>query len=72
MVDWTPERDLLTTIVDVLNQLHATLIAVNSEGGKRPDFKAMPRPYTAIGQVERDIAYEEHLERVRQFLPNRQ
>lgn len=71
-VDWTPERDLLTTIADILNQLHATLVAVNSEKGKRPDIDPLPRPTSVVEKVEHKQIKELHNSIVAQFLPNRQ
>lgn len=70
-VDWTPERDLLTTIADILNQLHATLVAANSERGKRPDIDALPRPASVVEKVERRQIKELHNSIVAQFLPGR-
>jgi hypothetical protein len=68
LAGWTTDHDLLTTVIDVLNSLHATLVQVNSEKGQRPDVKPMPRPETAIERVEAKQAIDEHLERVRKFL----
>jgi len=68
MAGWTPERDLLTTIAEILNEMHATLIQANSEKGKRPATERMPRPWTAFEKVAAKQAYDEHKQRVRLFL----
>lgn len=68
-LDWTHERELLTLIVDVLNQLHATIIQVNSDKGKRPAIDPMPRPVTVLNKVETQQNMAAHQERVRKFLP---
>lgn len=68
MAGWTPERELLATIVDVLTELHATLIQANSEKGKRPPVQHLPRPWTVIEKVETKKAVAEHRERVKLFL----
>lgn len=67
LAGWTTDHDLLSTVVDVLNNLHATLIQVNSEKGQRPDVKPMRRPETAIDRVATRRDIEEHLDRVRKF-----
>lgn len=71
-VDWTPERDLLTTIGDILNQLHATLIAANSKNGDRPSTDPLPRPVSVVEKVERRQIIELHDDIVSKFLPGRQ
>lgn len=71
-VDWTPERDLLTTIADILNQLHATLVAVNSKKGDRPNIEPLPRPISVVEKVERKQIKEMHNDIVSKFLPGRQ
>lgn len=67
---WTPERDLLTTICDVLQQIHATLVQVNSENGQRPDVKPMVRPRGVIEKVEAKQALIDHRERVKLLTPH--
>lgn len=69
LVDWRTEHDLLTTIIDLLNNLHATLIQVNDEKGRRPDVQPMPRPHTALNKVEAKQAVQSHFELVAKFLP---
>lgn len=68
MQGWTYERELLTTVVDVLGQIHATLIQVNSENARRPVVEPMRRPKTALDRVEAKRSVAEHEERVRQWL----
>lgn len=68
-LDWTHERELLTLIVDVLNQLHATIIQANSEKGKRPAIDPMPRPVTVLNKIETQQSIAAHQERVKKFLP---
>lgn len=69
MQGWTYERELLTTIVDALGQLHATLIQVNSDNGRRPDIPMLGRPKTAIDRVEKRRAWTEHKKRVSMLIP---
>lgn len=68
MQGWTYERELLTTVVDVLGQIHATLVQVNSENGRRPVVEPLKRPRTALDRVEAKRAVAEHEQRVRQWL----
>jgi hypothetical protein len=69
LVGWRTEHDLLTTIIDLLNHLHATLIQVNDEKGRRPDVTLMPRPGTALTKVEAKKAIQQHRDLVARFLP---
>lgn len=52
MLGWTPERALLTALVEAVGDLTAITIAVNSEGGKVPDVPRMPRPVIALERVQ--------------------
>lgn len=45
---WTPERSLLTCLVDAVGYLTAVTIAVNSRNGKVPEVPRLPRPVTAL------------------------
>lgn len=65
MLGWTAELNLLATIVDVLSEMHATLIQINSEGNKRPTVVHIERPVTAIERVESKLAIVEHRRRVK-------
>lgn len=69
LVGWASEHDLLTTIIDVLNNVHATLIQVNDEKGRRPEVSPMPRPITAVTRVEAKQAIDEHRRRVAMMTP---
>lgn len=69
LAGWTTDHELLTTIIDILNHLHATLIQVNDEKGRRPDVQPMPRPITALAKVEVRQAVAHHRELVAKFLP---
>jgi hypothetical protein len=69
LVGWRTEHDLLTTIIDLLNSMHATLIQVNDEKGRRPEVHPMPRPHTALTKVEAKQAIRQHFELVSKFLP---
>lgn len=46
--------EVLTTVIDELRELHATLIAVNSRKGRRPKVTRAPRPETAVMRLEKD------------------
>lgn len=53
LVDWTPERELLTSVAESVRDLHATLLAVNSKDGKRKAPPPLPRPRTAVERARR-------------------
>lgn len=57
---WTAERELLATIIDVLSEMHATLIQVNSEGAKRPSVDHVRRPVNVMERIERKQALADH------------
>jgi hypothetical protein len=65
---WTAELNLLATIVDVLSEVHATLIQINSEGHKRPTVAHVPRPVSVIDRIESKLAIAEHKKRVQAWL----
>lgn len=65
MLGWTAELNLLATVVDVLSEMHATLIQINSEGNKRPNVVHIERPVTALERVESKLAIIEHRRRVK-------
>lgn len=69
MLGWTYERDLLTSILDSMAHLNATLIQVNSKDGQRPTVNPSPRPRTAIDRLEAREALEAHRQRVRMWAP---
>lgn len=69
LTGWTFERELLTAIVDAVNQLHATLIQVNSSDGKRPKTAPLPRPTTALDRIAIEQERSEHRARVRLLRP---
>lgn len=69
LLGWTYERELLTLIVDVLNQLHATTVQAHSVDGKRPAVEMLKRPVTALNRVEAQQEILDHQERVAKFLP---
>lgn len=69
LVGWTYERELLTLIVDVLNQMHATIVQANSTDGKRPAVEMLKRPITALNKIEARQTARDHQERVAKFLP---
>lgn len=69
MLDWTYERELLTTICDLLAQFHATFIQANSSDGKRPSISPLPRPKTALDRLAARRAREAHEARVRMLRP---
>ncbi len=69
LLGWTAERDMLATIIDVLSEMHATLIQVNSKDAKRPSVVHMKRPESVLDKIELIQAREAHEERVRKFLP---
>ena len=71
LLGWTHERELLTLIVDILNQTHATIVQANSDDGKRPAVEMMRRPVTILNKVAAQQEILDHQERVAKFLPGR-
>lgn len=57
---WTYERELLTTVCDLLQQFHASFIQANSDKGTRPTVDPMPRPTTALDRVRARQVIENH------------
>jgi hypothetical protein len=51
LVGWTAERELLTGLLDAVQQMHATLIAANSERGRRPEVPKPHRPRTLVDDL---------------------
>lgn len=71
MLGWTPERALLTALVEAVGSLTAITIAVNSEDDKAPDVPRLPRPVLALDRIQdrrRDTAREAFLNKL---LPGR-
>jgi hypothetical protein len=52
MHEWTPERALLTVMVDWLQAIYSITVAANSKNGKGPPVKPLPRPVTAVDRLE--------------------
>lgn len=48
MAGWTPERFLLTALVEAVQQLTAITVACHSEDGQVADIPHLPRPETAL------------------------
>lgn len=65
---WTAERELLATIVDVLSEMHATLIQVNSEKGRRPAVEHVKRPTNVLDVIEHKQIMETHRELVAKLM----
>ena len=65
MLGWTTEVSLLATIIDVLSEMHATLIQVNSKDSRRPSVSHVRRPASALDRIEAKQALSEHRQRVR-------
>lgn len=70
-VGWTHERELLSTLIDAVRDMHATLIQVHSGGKDRPTMPLMRRPTTALDRVEARQLRVEHEQRVSMWLPGR-
>ncbi|WP_226359521.1 hypothetical protein [Pseudonocardia sp. ICBG1142] len=50
---YDPVLARLTDIADLLLSLRTTVVAVNSESGRAPSTRFMPRPETAFDRLER-------------------
>jgi hypothetical protein len=70
LAGWTFERELLTAMVDALNQVHATLIQINSQNGQRPAVDPLPRPVTALHRQQARQRFSAHQSRVRLVQPS--
>jgi hypothetical protein len=57
---WTQEAAILADLVDAVNALQHTLIAVNSTKGAGKPKDPYPRPKTAIDRVRRQVRQERH------------
>lgn len=53
LTEHTRVEELLSAVLDAINEQHATLMAANTKGGKRPPVKHAPRPETAVMRVEK-------------------
>lgn len=71
MLGWTPERALLTALVEAVGDLTAITIAVNSEGGKVPDAPRLPRPALALDRIEKRRAEQAREALLDKLLPGR-
>lgn len=60
LVEWSPEVELLTLIVESLNHLRADFAAVNSKNHKRPKVPELPRPQTAFERVKAKSVRTQH------------
>lgn len=69
LVGWTPERELLTDLVQAVQHMHATLIAVNSQKGKAPDVPEPRRPRTLVDELRRRADRDEAERVVAMFSP---
>jgi hypothetical protein len=49
--EWTPERDLLTHLVEAVSRLHAWQVGVHSRDHKVPKVPPLPRPRSALDRV---------------------
>lgn len=70
MHEWTPERALLTVIVEWLQALYSITVAANSTNGKGPPVKPMPRPVTAVDRWEKRRSTEIGRSLLAQLLPH--
>lgn len=70
-VGYDPVVAGLTNIGDILLMLRATLIAVNSDKGKMPPVKPLPRPESARERVERERSKERRSELLSILTPGR-
>ena len=69
LTEYTTVVALLSTLVDAVVEMHATLIAANSKGGKRPKVNHAPRPVTAVMRVEKQRTRSVLAEIERKLLP---
>lgn len=77
LLDWSPEVAGLAAVVDAVNALRSTLIAVNLERGKQPPkIEPFPRPRplvdTMVDKKERALRWARHEDLTRRLLPARE
>lgn len=66
--EWSPERESLASIYDVLAALYAVMVKIN--GGDPPTLQH-PRPLTAWQRLEHRRHFEAHRDLVSRLLPGR-
>jgi hypothetical protein len=69
MVGWTPERELLSGILEAVLRQTAWLVGVHGKDHKVPKVNPLPRPRTAIERVRRRREEEEVAAIVAAFKP---
>jgi hypothetical protein len=52
LTGYSRTHELLAALLDAVNELHATLTAAHTKGGKRPPVRRTPRPVTALQRAE--------------------
>lgn len=65
--EWSPERDALARVEDLLQEVVRTLVATS--GGTPGAFRPAPRPESAVQRLRRDRRRSEHLTLVARVLP---
>ena len=64
LTDWTPETELLTLLGDLVGDLIAVTVAINSRDGHIQHPKPLPRPRLALDELlarRRDAQYDDLL-----------
>lgn len=70
---WTPELDMLATVVDRLSEMIMATYAASPRKFKSPKLRPTRRPETAVDRARRRAKQEKHrrvTERVRVHKPN--
>lgn len=71
LATWSAEAGMLADLIDSVNALRHTLIAVNSKKGANNKLTPYPRPRTAIDKVRRRSRQAKHEALVARVLPMR-
>ncbi|GAY12033.1 hypothetical protein [Pseudonocardia sp. N23] len=69
LVGWTPERELLTELVQAVRAMHSTLIGVNSKSGKGPEVPKPRRPRTLVDDLRKRADRDEANRVIQMFSP---
>lgn len=71
MSTWSAEVAVLADLVDAVNVLRNTLVAVNSKDGKGGKLVPYPRPTTVIDKVRKNSRKARHEQMVARVLPHK-
>jgi hypothetical protein len=71
MADWALTNSQLATLIDAVNRLTITTVALHKTKGPKPNFEPQPRPQTAIDKIKHKVRQAEHENMVGMLLPQK-